>query len=272
MTSLFRKLFPTWSKTLSQEIAKLAITALLGAIGVWCAYLVPPARSWLGTPVTTSFGALTLAALALVILGGGLMVLFLRRRINELAALAATDDLTKSLNSREVKRRLAQEVSRSKRQNTQFCFILIDIDSLKATNDTYGYGAGDDLLREFAQLAKSKLRLPDVFGRYRQGDEFAILALDTDSVGARIITERLRSEIAGYHFYAAAKRLNFKITFSAGVAAFDNAKDSIDTIEKHAELALGAAKRTKNSVAIYDASLKSDTRKSTSVLCEPTET
>jgi diguanylate cyclase (GGDEF)-like protein len=179
------------------------------------------------------------------------MFLFLRRRINELAALAATDELTQIFNNREFTRRLDQEVSRSKRQESQFCFVLIDIDSLKQANDTYGYSAGDNLLKEFARLAKSKVRLPDVLARYRQGDEFAILALDTDAVGARTVTERLRGQIENYHFSADKAGLRFKITFSAGIAEFDCASDSAETLQKHAEIALTSAKRTKNAVATY---------------------
>ena len=257
---LLRKILPTWAKTLSEEIAKLVITPLVAAAAVWCAFLIPIARSWLSAQITTNIGVVAITSLTLFVTGGAFTMLLLRRRIKELSALAATDDLTQTLNSREVQRRLREEVSRSKRQQGQFCLILIDIDNLKTTNDTYGYAAGDDMLREFAQLAKSKVRLPDVVGRYRQGDEFAILALDTEAIKARVVTERLRGETEGYNFYAKAKRSNFKITFSAGMATFDCNNDSVESLEKHAELALAAAKRTKNAVAIYDASMEAGAR------------
>src|SRR4051812_43157047 len=109
MKTLLRNILPTGAKTLSEEIIKIVVTALLAAVALGFGYLLPIVRSWLARPVGTSAGLLTIGAFVCLIIGAAVIVMMLMPRINRLTALAATDDLTGCFNSREVKRRLAEE-------------------------------------------------------------------------------------------------------------------------------------------------------------------
>ena len=57
-----------------------------------------------------------------------------------------------------------------------------DIDFFKKKNDTFGHLAGDSILRELAQVVRSKLRREDVFARVG-GEEFAVI---TPEVGIKV--------------------------------------------------------------------------------------
>jgi diguanylate cyclase (GGDEF)-like protein len=69
---------------------------------------------------------------------------------------------------------------------------MIDVDHLKATNDTLGHEAGDLLLQDVARVLSGGIRGGDVACRYG-GDEFTIVASDAGPEEARALGERLRA-------------------------------------------------------------------------------
>jgi two-component system cell cycle response regulator len=204
------------------------------------------------------------AAMVTAALLGGLAVFaWLRPRMRRLAELAAIDDLTQLYNSREFNRRLAQEVERAKRYHKSLSLVLVDIDNFKTVNDTYGYDAGDAVLKEFAQFVKSKVRSADVLFRYRKGDEFAILSAETTPAGAIAFTERLRQELAEHQFQIHPPsslrprrkhptKMIMPITISAGITGFNLSNDTAETFRQRAERAMQLAKQTTNSVVVEE--------------------
>jgi diguanylate cyclase (GGDEF)-like protein len=236
---------------LTEEVVRVAVVALFATITFCVSWFLPLARAVLIQRFEVSILVAVVGLAFALVMGSGVACLILVKQLRVLSLLAATDDLTNVFNSRELSRRLEEEVARVKRHKREFCFILIDIDRLKNANDRYGYDVGDQLLREFAQYAKSQLRVSDVLGRYRQGDEFAIIAVDTAPLGGRILAERLRAGIEQYKFQGAGKTHSFSITFSAGVAGSDQAGGSSETVQKCAQVALAEAKRTRNSVVVF---------------------
>jgi diguanylate cyclase (GGDEF)-like protein len=74
--------------------------------------------------------------------------------------------------------------------------IIVDLDRLKATNDAEGHAAGDALLRRAGAALVAQSRTTDVVARVG-GDEFALLAVDTDLPTARILAARLAEALAG---------------------------------------------------------------------------
>jgi diguanylate cyclase (GGDEF)-like protein len=108
---------------------------------------------------------------------------------------ASTDVLTGAGSRRVWERTLHLEEQRSARYGHPACVVVIDLDGLKQENDTHGHRAGDDLLRAAATALVDGSRTTDLVARVG-GDEFAILAVDTDLATGRVLVERLALALA----------------------------------------------------------------------------
>jgi len=103
---------------------------------------------------------------------------------------ALVDPLTGLLNRRALERDARREVGRAARYGNDFSMIVIDLDGLKAVNDTDGHLAGDIRLRLLATCLKQSLRTSD--SAYRiGGDEFVILLPEMDHAGAAAVAGRI---------------------------------------------------------------------------------
>ncbi len=143
----------------------------------------------------------------------------LKRARDRLAQLAITDGLTQIANRGHFDETLAREYARLARRGEKLALILIDIDSFKMFNDTYGHIAGDDSLRAVARVVDGAASRPaDLAARYG-GEEFACILPDTDLDGARRIAERIASGIADLAIEHAGSDVADHVTASIGVAA-----------------------------------------------------
>jgi diguanylate cyclase (GGDEF)-like protein len=113
----------------------------------------------------------------------------------ELRYLADHDSLTGLLDRRRFRAELDQHVSFTARYGGQGAMMIIDIDGLKAVNDSFGHHAGDNLLRQIAAILRERVRATDIVARL-SGDEFAILMPQTDTAGALHLGEELRTQAA----------------------------------------------------------------------------
>ena len=113
----------------------------------------------------------------------------------ELRYLAEHDSLTGLLDRRRFRAELDQFVSFSARYGGQGAVMIIDIDGLKAVNDSLGHHAGDGLIREIARIMRERVRNTDIVARL-SGDEFAVLMPQTDTEGALQLGEDLRAQVA----------------------------------------------------------------------------
>jgi len=93
--------------------------------------------------------------------------------------------------------------------------IMADIDGLKFTNDTKGHSAGDELLRQGANVLSSVMRTGDIVARIG-GDEFAALLPQTDSDTVKTIVERIRNKIDEYN--SSQPNLLFNISLGCATA------------------------------------------------------
>ena len=98
----------------------------------------------------------------------------LRVRAEEFHKLAVTDPLTGLANRRAAEQRLLAEAARSQRHGHPLTIVAFDLNNFKTINDRYGHGAGDAVLRVFAQALARAIRLSDVAVRMG-GDEFLLL-------------------------------------------------------------------------------------------------
>jgi diguanylate cyclase (GGDEF)-like protein len=107
---------------------------------------------------------------------------------------ATTDGLTGLLNHLNFKRALDREFLRSQRTGSKLSLALLDVDRFKSYNDTFGHPAGDEVLRQLAEVMTETTRGSDIVARYG-GEEFVIVMPDTDLRGALETIERLRHAI-----------------------------------------------------------------------------
>ncbi len=94
--------------------------------------------------------------------------------------------------------------------------ISVDLDSFKAINDTYGHGAGDDVLCAVADHLTALVRDHDTVARLG-GDEFVVILADTDAATATQIAERICAHISGALIETRAGPV--AVTVSVGVAS-----------------------------------------------------
>jgi two-component system cell cycle response regulator len=130
--------------------------------------------------------------------------------LRETERLAATDPRLPGLyNYRYLIARLEEEVARNARDGSRLAIVYIDLDGFKQCNDRFGHLAGDEALREFANLLGAQTRSQDVAARYA-GDEFVLLLPDASADLALNVAVRLREETENFRFVP--------ISFSFGVA------------------------------------------------------
>ncbi len=138
--------------------------------------------------------------------------------LRETERLAATDPRLPGLyNYRYLITRLEEEVARSARDGTRLAIVYIDLDGFKQCNDRFGHLAGDEALREFANLLGAQTRSQDIAARYA-GDEFVLLLPDASADLAYNVAQRLRDETENFRFLGAVVEGGMPISFSFGVA------------------------------------------------------
>jgi len=116
--------------------------------------------------------------------------------INTLEALSGTDHLTGLLNRRAGEQRLAEDLARAKRCSGELVVAVVDIDGFKSINDAHGHQAGDDCLKQVAEVMRRNTREGDWLARWG-GDEF-VLALWDASVfaSAERVLGRINADLA----------------------------------------------------------------------------
>lgn len=192
----------------------------------------------------TSQGELTWIEVILTVipLEGHEMVQAVWRDINErkrteleLQHRATHDALTGIYNRDHLYQQLVEAEARFRRYAAPFSLILMDVDHFKAVNDRHGHTVGDRVLKTLVQRIQDSLRESDVLGRWG-GEEFLVLAPETDAGGALELAERIRLAVADTRFPDAGH-----ITVSLGVAACRRGA-SIDTLIVEADRAMYLAK------------------------------
>ncbi|MCY7276145.1 MAG: PleD family two-component system response regulator [Phormidesmis sp. CAN_BIN44] len=135
----------------------------------------------------------------------------------ELQRLATVDSLTQVANRRRFDEYLDNEWQRMMREQLPLSLILCDIDCFKSYNDTYGHQAGDDCLRQVAQIiqraAKRAIDLPARYG----GEEFAVILPNTEQAGAIQVAHDIRVGIKGLEIAHVNSKVTAIVTVSLGV-------------------------------------------------------
>jgi diguanylate cyclase (GGDEF)-like protein len=161
-----------------------------------------------------------------------------------LEELSFRDALTGVYNRRYFALRIDEEAKRHARYGEPVSLVLLDIDRFKAINDQLGHRAGDDALRETAQLIVANSRSFSIVTRYG-GDEFAVLLVNTPKAGAVKYAQRIRGVIER-HGYG-----HGPLTVSVGIATLPDDVLLAEDLVPAADRALYVAKRLgRNAVEI----------------------
>lgn len=177
-------------------------------------------------------------------------------------SLAYCDAMTGLDNFRRFEHDLIEEVHRAERYDRALSVILLDIDLFKNFNDTLGHQAGDALLGQMATVLRDSLRNVDKPARYG-GEEFVVICPETGKAEARIIAERIRSNVEQTAFallgldpdtrHSFGAEDTAHVTVSVGYATFPEDARSPREIVKSADEALYAAKHAgRNTVRGYE--------------------
>ncbi len=159
----------------------------------------------------------------------------LEQDYKKIEQLSITDKLTQLYNRTKLDELFALEMSKAYRYQLPLSVIMLDLDHFKAVNDTYGHQVGDVVLQELAALLRAGVRESDHLGRWG-GEEFLIIAPNTDLSQARQHAEKLRKAISEFAFSEVGNKSG-----SFGVACY-RPGDTEDSISKRADDCLYLAK------------------------------
>jgi diguanylate cyclase (GGDEF)-like protein len=148
------------------------------------------------------------------------------------------DYLTGALNRRAIEAKLLQELARARRSDTWLSLIMADVDFFKLYNDSNGHQAGDNCLKDIAQLIDDCCERPtDVVGRFG-GEEFVLILPDTNTDGAQKVAESIRKTILAQNIPYGSQNTN-PVTLTLGVvSALGHTIYGIDKLIRDADAAL----------------------------------
>lgn len=158
------------------------------------------------------------------------------KALNErLEDLAVTDGLTGLKNHRAFREYLNKQFKVSLQRGQAISLVLLDVDKFKQLNDTFGHPAGDEVLKQVAQILQQNSRENDFVARYG-GEEFVIVLPGAGGEVASEVAERLRLAIehAAWQYRA--------VTASFGVSTFVPGMSDVQILIDEADKALYQSK------------------------------
>ncbi|WP_372777204.1 EAL domain-containing protein [Litorivivens sp.] len=169
---------------------------------------------------------------------------------------ATTDPVTGLPNRLQFSQRLAAALASPRGYAYRIAVLFIDLDHFKDINDSLGHGVGDQLLKSLGQRFSAMLRDEDVVARLG-GDEFTVMLpgiTDADSctrVAQEIIALAQEPIIIDEH--------EVHITASVGISLFPQDASDVETLLRHADQAMYAAKAAgRNTARYFTASMQED--------------
>jgi diguanylate cyclase (GGDEF)-like protein len=224
-------------KSLYSRTAAVVVPALHGAI-----FLMPLAmKAWLPGGFAAGWLAVFALEVMLYAMGTAIIVLLMVKdyHLHIYRNAASTDELTGLLNRRAFLENALRMSAHQAKRNEPLTVLLFDLDHFKSINDRFGHAIGDEVLRLFAQVARSSMRADDVIARFG-GEEFAAI-VPAPAVDAAKIANRVRAafETAG----VTVSELTIGATVSVGVATAEAPVTDISALISRADAALYRAKR-----------------------------
>lgn len=164
---------------------------------------------------------------------------------NQLVQWATRDALTGLHNRRNLEEELQIALATRDRYGAQYGLLILDLDNFKTVNDEAGHAAGDQVLRDLADLIRSHTRAGDRSFRYG-GDEFVILLPNTDREGLRVIAENLVAAVSQTLRWG-----GIAVTTSVGGALLTGG-ETLESWNRRADRCLYEAKERGRNQAVVD--------------------
>ena len=171
-----------------------------------------------------------------------------------LANLANSDALTKLPNRRWLSGFLPTAIRHAEQGDRRLAIMFIDLDNFKNINDTLGHEAGDELLQQAAHRLKQSVRASDHVVRLG-GDEFTVILEHIGSTedAVRIATAIIDTLAAPFTLTAGTGN---EVSASVGISIYPQDGTDAETLLKHADIAMYAAKEAgKGRYHFYQAQL-----------------
>lgn len=139
---------------------------------------------------------------------------------------------------RSLSEKLAEELQKSKRYNTQLALVILDVDHLTTINETFGYHVGDQVLKGIANYLQDYVREEDSIARI-SGEEFCLLLPGREVKEVKAFIDALREGVNSLEFQKGEH--TFNVTCSYGIAYVSESEPD-KNIEERASIALRLAK------------------------------
>ncbi len=159
----------------------------------------------------------------------------LKNAMEHLKELATVDALTGVFNRTYFDYKIENEMAVANRYKTPLSLILVDLDYFKGINDTFGHDVGDMVLRTSSDVLALNIRKTDALIRWG-GEEFLVVAPQTDYDGAMLLAEKLRQNLGATpqaHFGTMTG--SFGVTVYHQGEVFDDMYKRIDQALYHAK-------------------------------------
>jgi diguanylate cyclase len=166
----------------------------------------------------------------------------LEQKNKMLEKLALTDPLTALPNRRAMDRLAERELRRRERFPSPMAIAVVDVDHFKSINDRFLLPGGDKVLVDLAKVLQASARNVDFVGRIG-GEEFMVIAPETNLEGAEVLGERIRSTVEGTTFTFQEQVIPVRVSIGFAVAEPQDHAD-FDTMKHQASLALSEAKKS----------------------------
>lgn len=175
--------------------------------------------------------------------------------VRDLRHRAMHDDRTDLLRPNAFQQRLAEHFSAAERHHLDLALVLIDLDDFGRVNKVFDHTKGDLVIAKVGEAIRAALRTEDVAGRIG-GDEFAVMLPYTRGVEAAHVVNRLRDAIHALTSSLIGPSGPLSISASLGFETVGGGDiESVDTLRRHAEIALREAKRLGGNRGVYFRSL-----------------
>ncbi len=175
------------------------------------------------------------------------------RRQATLFHMAHHDSLTGAPNRQLFGDRLAQALTRARRDGSEVGLLFLDVDRLKVVNDTLGHAVGDLVLKGVVSRITRELREVDTVARL-SGDEFAVILPDLQaSADAERVAEKVLNALRAPYV---AHDADFNVSCSIGVAVYPADAANEAGLQRAADLAVYEAKQFRNTVQRFTSDIQ----------------
>jgi diguanylate cyclase (GGDEF)-like protein len=199
--------------------------------------------------------------------GGGFVFLVIRLSLvsitqaQELAKheryRALHDPLTGLPNRKLFSININKTIELSKKNNSSFAVLMIDLDRFKEVNDTLGHDIGDGVLVEISKRFSEVINKDQLVARLG-GDEFALVIPDVDNHHAISVCIALHESL---HTLISIQHYDLVVDMSVGVAMYPKHGKDMRTLLKNSDMAMYQSKKDKVDSLVYDTSLHRDSLK-----------